>query len=118
MDGLLAEWSLGPARVKHVKYEDLVTAPGEQLRKICDFLNVRYSEDMLAYYQSDPARAISVMTHHTNVLKPVFASSIGKYREKLTQAEIGTIQRRLYSPMRSLGYISYEEYDELSCKRH
>jgi len=117
MDGLLAGWHLGSARVKHVRYEDLVTAPDEQLQDVCEFLGVGYSEDMLSYYRSDAARATAQLGHHKNVLKPVFASSIGRHRQILNQEEIEAIERRLYSPMRCLGYISYEKYDELSCKR-
>lgn len=116
-DGLLAEKVLGPEQVKCVRYEELVTAPGKQLRDICEFLGIKYTEVMLAYHQSDAAKAIAQLGHHQNVLRPIFASSIGKYRQILTQEEIATIHHRLYSPMRCLGYISYEEYEQLSCQK-
>ena len=116
LDGLAARWNLGPARVKPVRYEELVTEPAKQLQDICGFLGVEYTEEMLTYYQSDAAKMIAQKSHHRNLLKPVFTSSIGKYRQILTQDEIDAIEKRFYAPMRHLGYLSYEEYEERSRK--
>ena len=59
LDGIVAGLSLGPTRVTQVKYEDLVTAPGEQLQNICQFLGVDYRDEMLTYYESGAVKAIS-----------------------------------------------------------
>jgi hypothetical protein len=91
-------------------------APWDQLRDVCRFLDVEFSAAMLDYWDSPPAKAVARLTHHRNLLMPVFTSSIGRYREVLTSAEIATIHRRLYSPMQLLGYLSYQEYDEISCQ--
>jgi Sulfotransferase family len=114
LDGVLAELYLGPARVRQLKYEDLVTAPRARLQDLCAFLGVRYEEAMLNYYHSDAAKAVAQLNHHKNLLSPVFASSVGRYRQVLTREEIATVHNRLYSPMTCLGYLSYEEYDEIS----
>src|SRR6266446_5714492 len=116
-DGLSAGVDLGPSRFKTVRYESLVTAPGQQLRDICNFLGVEYTEAMLTYYQSDAARAVSEQGHHKNLLRPVFAGSIGNYRQVLTQKEIDEIEDRLFTPMRHLGYLSYEEYEGRSLQQ-
>jgi hypothetical protein len=114
LDGLLAESWLGPARVRQLKYEDLVMAPRECLQNLCTFLGVEYEEAMLSYHHSDAAKAVAQLGHHKKLLRPVFTSSIGRYRHVLTREEIATVERRLYSPMTWLGYLSYEEYDEIS----
>ena len=114
LDGALAESYLGPERVRQLKYEDLVMAPRARLQDLCAFLGVEYEEAMFSYHHSDAAKAVAQLDHHKNLLRPVFTSSIGRYREVLTREEIATIHRRLYSPMTCLGYLSYEEYDEIS----
>jgi sulfotransferase family protein len=114
LDGALAESYLGPARVRQLKYEDLVTAPRARLQALCAFLGVEYEEAMLNYHHSDAAKAVARLNHHKNLLSPVFATSVRRYRQFLTQEEIAAVQDRLYSPMTCLGYLSYEEYDEIS----
>jgi len=113
LDGLLAEQFLGRHRVKQVRYESLVTDPKNQLKEICTFLGVVFEEEMLAYYKSEAAKALSRINHHSNVVKAVFANSVGKYREMLTEEEIYKINKRLTLPMRCLGYLSADEYNEL-----
>ncbi len=114
LDGALAKSYLGPARVRRLKYEDLVMGPRARLQDLCAFLGVEYEEAMLNYHQSDAAKAVAQLNHHKNLLSPVFTSSVGRYRQVLTREEIATINNRLYSPMTCLGYLSYEEYDEIS----
>jgi|SRR5438477_2586459 len=114
LDGALAESYLGPTRVRQLKYEDLVTAPRERLEDLCAFLSVEYEEAMFSYHHSDAAKAVAQLDHHKNLLRPIFTSSVGRYRQALTREEIATIHRRLYSPMTYLGYLSYEDYEEIS----
>jgi len=114
LDGALAESHLGSARVRQLKYEDLVTAPRVRLQDLCAFLGVDYEEAMFGYHHSDAAKAMAQLGHHKNLLRPVFTSSVGRYRQVLAPEEIMTIHRRLYSPMACLGYLSYEDYEEIS----
>jgi hypothetical protein len=89
-------------------------APRARLQDLCAFLAVEYEEAMFSYQHSDAAKAMAQLDHHKNLLMPVFASSVGRYHRSLTRDEIATIQRRLYSPMKWLGYLSYEDYEEIS----
>jgi hypothetical protein len=97
-----------------VRYEDLVANPEAQLKDICKFLNVEYTDAVMNFHESDAAKNLSQVEHHRNVAQPLFRSSVGRYRQVLTREEIATIHRRLYSPMRCLGYLSYEDYVEIS----
>jgi hypothetical protein len=114
LDGLLAASRLGSGVVHQVRYEDLVANPEERLKGICKFLNVEYTDAVMNFHESDAAKNLSQVEHHRNVAQPLFRSSVGRYRQVLTREEIATIHRRLYSPMTCLGYLSYEEYDEIS----
>ena len=46
---------LDTSRYMEVRYEDLVIDTGNQLHRICDFLECEYSDDMLNYYQNSSA---------------------------------------------------------------
>jgi len=110
-DGLLAQSMLGRARVMTVRYERLVAEPRSHLEEICRFLGVTYEEGMLAFHDSDAARALSQIDHHRGVVQPVFSTSIGKFRDVLNGQEVDRIQQRLRLPMRCLGYLSEDEYE-------
>jgi len=47
-----------PDAVMTVRYEDLARRPEEEVRRLCDFLDLGYSEDMLALEHVDPARIV------------------------------------------------------------
>jgi Sulfotransferase family len=114
LDGLLAASRLGSGVVHQVRYEDLVTNPEAQLKEVCKFLNVEYTDAMMNFHESDAAKNLSQVEHHRNIAQPLFRSSVGRYRQILTREEIATIHHRLYSPMTFLGYLSYEHYEEIS----
>jgi hypothetical protein len=100
-----------------VNYEALIRKPAQHLQEICAFLDVAYVDDMLAYHESAAARAIGRLSHHRNVLQPVFTSSVGRYRERLTADEIATIEERLGTSMVCLGYLSYADYAKVHRRR-
>jgi hypothetical protein len=102
-----ARCCLGETRFHQVKYEDLVMNPRGELQQICQFLGVEYTDALLTYHTSDAAKSLSAVNHHRNVVKPVFSSSIGKYRHSLNAQEIDTINSQLYCVMRCLSYISH-----------
>jgi len=89
-----------------VKYEDLVTNPERTLRPICDFLNITFSPQMLEHHKRDflGFRDLDSQPHMKNTLKPVFTSSIDKWREELSPQEIALIQYVLSDEMYLLGY--------------
>jgi len=106
LDGLVAASCLGDSTVKQMKYEDLVTNPGARLEEICGFLDVDYIDAMLNFHETKPAKNLSQVAHHRNVVKPVFTDSVGQYRRILSAQEIETIEQRLCIPMRYFGYLS------------
>jgi hypothetical protein len=90
----------------------MIRDPSGQLKQICMFLGVEYEEKMLSHYQSEAAKALSHIRHHSNMVKPIFTRSAGKYHKMLAREEICRIHERLGSPMRCLGYLSQHEYEE------
>ncbi|MDQ4058419.1 MAG: sulfotransferase [Actinomycetota bacterium] len=42
---------VGPARYREIRYEDLLDAPETVVRELCDFLNLRFDDEMLRYFE-------------------------------------------------------------------
>jgi sulfotransferase family protein len=113
LDGLLAASRLGRGLVHQVKYEDLVINPEVQLRTVCKFLNVEYTDTMMTFHELEAAKHLSQVEHHRNVAQPLFRNSVGRFCHILNQDEITAIQDRLYVPMTCFGYLSHAEYQEI-----
>ena len=72
--------------VYRVRYEDLVTEPGEQLATLFDFLGVEEPDPMPDYRQ--PARdATSNTPSYQQVSQPLYQRSIGRWRHYAGQLE-------------------------------
>ncbi|MBN1483081.1 MAG: sulfotransferase [Chloroflexia bacterium] len=67
-----------------VRYEDLVTYPAETLQKICHLLGITYNEQMLEYWKQPTTLEHKHFDFHRNLDQPVFTSSIGKWKQRLT----------------------------------
>lgn len=79
-----------------LRYEDLVTRPMEIIPKICEVIDEPYDERMhqvtFKNSSSDPKQA------------GIFSSSVGGWRQKLSQEEIYIAQRTAAKEMTELGY--------------
>lgn len=117
LDGLLAASRLGSGVVQQVRYEDLVTHPEAQLKDVCKFINVEYTDAMMNFHESEAAKNLSQVEHHRNVAQPMFRSSVGRFRHVLDQHEITAIHEHLSVPMTCLGYLSVGEYQEIRSTR-
>ncbi len=104
LNGMLAERKLGPERVMTVRYEELVANPHDVLHGITEFLGLPYSDDMLEFYRTEAASALSRFDRHRKVTSPVSTASVGRYRKSLTPAEIETIEREAGNTLHTLGY--------------
>lgn len=68
-----------PLAVHEIRYEELVMAFEEQTRRLTDFLNLPWTEAMLAYDQTAKQRAIRTPSAPQVIQKP-YTSSIKKWR--------------------------------------
>ena len=95
--------SLGGDRYFLVRYEDLVTTPKEAIEPLCAFLGIPFDERMLTSKQG-VSEGLGAKAHHQNLAKPVFTSSIEKWRKELTTSQIRMIEAELGETMRAFGY--------------
>lgn len=67
-----------PEFVLDVQYEQLVTAPEEEVRRILNFVGVAFDAACLKFYESKrPALTLSI----SQVQKPIYTSSIGRWKK-------------------------------------
>ena len=73
-----------PDRYLQVKYEDLVVAPEEVLRRVCDFLNLPFHPAML----SSSERMTDAPGIHTDLSRPVHTEKLGIWKSQLSEHDI------------------------------
>lgn len=96
--------SLDPKRYYVLMYESFIVDTASELRKICRFLEVDFSEDMLdstKYVDSKGVR-FSIDTHTS--FPDEKDRPIGRWKEKLSEFEISLAEGLLGTPMAALGY--------------
>lgn len=77
-----------------VQYEDLVRFPEKELRKVCKFLEISYSPEMLEFWKNaNTLGDVKYGEHHANLKNPLDETSIGKWKKTLTNEQVKTISK-------------------------
>jgi len=92
------------ANYLELKYEELVSDPETALRKVSTFLGIAYSNTMLDYWKLDSTVESKVYGHHHNLQKPVFTSSIGAWKTRLSEEQQKITSNELSGLLSELGY--------------
>ena len=69
-----------------IRYEDMVADLESQARKVLDFLNLPWDERVLQYHRRAQSKHVHSPTYEA-VTKPVYASSVARWRNYATQLE-------------------------------
>jgi Sulfotransferase family len=94
-----------PREVITVRYEDLVADPAIQVRRICDFLDLAYHDDMLAIDQADRSKIVADQAAWFPTLwNGVNASAVGRWRTEMSVAERQVFESVAGEELRALGY--------------
>lgn len=83
-----------------VRYEELVTEPEAQLRRICAFAGEEYSPEMLVP-NWDPA---ADLFWFRRAEEPVTTERLGRWREELTPNQVALVEWVIGRHMQSFGY--------------
>jgi hypothetical protein len=90
-------------RYLEVRYEDLVIHTEPTLKKVLHFIEEPWDDRVLDYYQVD--RDLSVPdANEPNVGKPLFTSSMGRWKEELSDNDLKTINEAAGYLLKELGY--------------
>jgi hypothetical protein len=82
-----------PGQFFHIRYEDLVANPELYVKKICDFLGLKYASEVLDFYQKKD-RMIELYTkedidkYHSSLYKPIKSDKTGLWETQLTKKQI------------------------------
>jgi len=100
----LGRW-LEPSRVFRVRYEDILADPQNELERLCRFVGVSFSAEMLDFHKNDRTRTnASMLGAWENLDKPILSENSRKYREGLTAPEIEYVELRCADLMAQFGY--------------
>ena len=83
-----------------VKYEDFVTRPEEQLRRLCDYVGLEYDDAML---RPDPAE-VSTRPEHRRSYEGVTPGRIDLWREELKPWQVSAVEAAAGQGMEEYGY--------------
>ncbi|VVT06242.1 Sulfotransferase family protein [Marinobacter salarius] len=98
---IMTSWTSGGAI--SIRYEDLVLDPNATLQKVCEFLNVAYSENMLDYYKNnDEPEEFKAWKGKT--FEPIEGSSVGRYKRELSLEQLADFERISKEMLEKAGY--------------
>ena len=86
-----------------VRYESLVTDTEGTMQKICQFIEVTYSTDMLTL--NAPIENRGDMSNPTRISSAVYAGNIGNFREHMTYRQLQRIEEIVFPIAMKLGYV-------------
>ncbi len=95
----------GDQRYLEVKYEDLVNAPRKTMERVLIFLGEPWSDDVLQAHEIQRKHPHIVSERGTpEVRKPIFGSSVGRWRTELSEEDTRVFQRKAGALLQALGY--------------
>jgi hypothetical protein len=111
--GYACEWSdvvaaarrlgsaVGPGRYAEVRYEDLVSRPEAELRRLCEFLGLRFEPAMLEYWRRIPAER--ALPNHPRLMEPP-GPDARDWRRALPPAALERLEAVAGDVLSALGY--------------
>ena len=92
---ILKNKNLYPSSFYHIRYENLVQNPEEEIKKITSFLNVSFAEELLnnskraKFYDENK---LLITKHHEQLLKPISTQKINVWEKRLKDSEVKTAE--------------------------
>ena len=89
-----------------LKYEDLVSNPGDSIKKILTFINVEY-QDLIKQKSREEINAslgIGKLKHHQNLYKPISLKSVNRWERELSTEVTSKIFNLIHKNASRFGY--------------
>ncbi|MFL5798038.1 MAG: sulfotransferase family protein [Actinomycetota bacterium] len=95
---------LGPDRYREVRYEDLVADPERELRRLCEFVELDFRPEMLAYRQEDLARIPLTERMKAGGAASAPGPSGRDWRSQMTPRQLAVVEVVAGDELEALGY--------------
>jgi hypothetical protein len=97
-----------------IKYEDFVRAPVPILKRLCDYLGERYTDELLSFYQTPIARRRGKTKDNAALALPISDDYVGIYKQLLSIRDQRIMSWVAGDSLRELGYGDILEPLELT----
>lgn len=98
-------WGLQhPDRYFELRYEDLLEYPKHTLRRVCAFLNIRYTNSLFKFHKLAYAKDLSKSSTHKLLSRPLNPANREKWKRNLTRKEIQKIETIAGQVLKDAGY--------------
>ena len=92
--------------VLELKYEEIVSCPQKNVKKVCVFLQEKYTPEMLSFYKKASNNVPAwEKSWHSNTRKPVDKSNMYKWKSQLAPYQITLIELLVGKELKNNGYI-------------
>jgi len=89
-----------------LNYEELIASPADVIQRLCRFLAIDYSENMLDFHHSKESQSTaSAGEMWENLAKPIIKDNTGKFRKELSIEEISIFESINQQTLTDLGYV-------------
>jgi len=97
-----------------LKYENLLENPKKEIRKLCEFIDEPFEDEMLNFHRGSTSKILSKKSQvWMNLSKPILSNNYKKYKSGLKPKQIQIIEGMNHRIMKYFDYeceFPYEEY--------
>jgi len=98
--------NIAPRQIIHVKYEDLLKSPREELKRITSFLSIDFHDRMLEFYKQKQNYSDNyIKKWESTLFKPLNQSHFDLWKKNMSSSDIKKIE---YHCKKSIQQMSYE----------
>jgi len=90
-----------------IRYESLVTNIKNEVGRLCAFLGVEFTPNMLKPHQTAKKllKNTAAAPHHKNLLNPININSIGKWKRELDESQKEIVNNKIGRKLEQLNYL-------------
>jgi hypothetical protein len=94
-----------PHKVKTIRYEDLVAEPRQTVQAVCEFLDLNYSDEMLALETADRARIVKdQVSWFPTIFDGITTDKAGRWRREMSVRDQRIFAARAGEELVRMGY--------------
>ena len=96
-------------RFYHIKYEDLVSDPAVEMKKMCEFLNLPYKQSVLEFHKMkddlfENFDKEHILRYHSSLMRPITNDKIYAWRNTMPKKDVKMADRVVGDMAHKVGY--------------